>query len=602
MIEKRGPASLASSDTAAAPPSTPPAAAAAAAASLPTIDADTSSSTHSALDKEIERGRHEYELEQQAVDEGHDADIPSSMGMVLDERGEARRRQSIASRSSRPGTSRVKSAGADGDVEKGVAAADGEDASGDADDGDADPNVVWWDGPDDPSNPYNWPTWHKALNCVLISALTFITPLASSIFAPGVPALMAEFRSDSNELAAFVVSVYVLGFAFGPLLIAPMSEIYGRNIVYHVCNIGFIGFVVGCALAPSLNSLIAFRFLSGVFGSCPLTNGGGSIADMVSQEHRGAAMASFAVGPLLGPIIGPVAGGFLASAKGWRWVFWLIVIISGFLTVVLFFSMRETYAPLLLERKTRRLRKETGNQQLRSKLDAGLSPRDYFKRGIFRPLKMLAFSPIVLIFALYMAVVYGYLYLMFTSVTEVFESTYGFSTNTVGLVYLGLGVGSMIGMIFFSAMSDRYTRKMAAKEGQGMKPEYRLQMLPLGAVLLPVGFFIYGWTAQYHKHWIAPIIGMVVIGFANLVIFMSLQLYLVDAFTVYAASSLAANTVVRSIAGAVLPLAGLQMYDKLGLGWGNSLLGFIALALLPAPFFIQKYGEYLRKRFQIKDL
>ncbi len=323
---------------------------------------------------------------------------------------------------------------------------------------------------------------------------------------------------------------------------------------------------------------------------------------MVSQEHRGLAMASFAVGPLMGPIVGPVAGGFLASAKGWRWVFWLLVIVSGVLSIVFFFSMRETYAPLLLERKTRRLRKATGNALLRSKLDVGLSPRDYFRRGIVRPLKMLAFSPIVLIFALYTAIVYGYLYLMFTSVTQVFESTYNFSTSLVGLVYLGLGVGSLVGMAVFSLLSDRHIRRMAAREGQGMKPEYRLQLLPLGAVLLPIGFFIYGWTAEYHKHWIAPIIGMVVIGFANLVLFMALQMYLVDAFTVYAASSLAANTVVRSIAGAVLPLGGLQMYAKLGLGWGNSLLGFIALALVPAPFFIMKYGEYLRKRFEIKDL
>ncbi|KIH90238.1 Major Facilitator Superfamily protein [Sporothrix brasiliensis 5110] len=613
MAEARGAASLASDDTAAAP-HTLAQAETASSKSSSALDKETEAEKETSQDDERDEDKRraqeirDQELEQQAVDEGHDADIPSSIGYVLDERGEAKRRKSIADRS-RPTTAKGASketatAVADADVEKGLAGdakPDG-DASGQDEEQEHDPNVVWWDGPDDPQNPFNWPTWHKALNCTLISALTFVTPLASSIFAPGVPALMAEFHSDSNELAAFVVSVYVLGFAFGPLLIAPLSEIYGRNIVYHVCNVCFIAFVVGCALAPSLNTLIAFRFLSGVFGSCPLTNGGGSIADMVSQEHRGAAMASFAVGPLLGPIIGPVAGGFLASAKGWRWVFWLLVILSGFLSVVFFFSMRETYAPLLLERKARRLRKETGNPLLRSKLDAGLTSADYFQRGIFRPLKMLAFSPIVLIFALYMAVVYGYLYLMFTSVTEVFQSTYGFGTNTVGLVYLGLGVGSMAGMVFFSAMSDRYTRRMAAKEGQGMKPEYRLQMLPLAAVLLPIGFFIYGWTAEYHKHWIAPILGMVVIGFANLVIFMSLQLYLVDAFTIYAASALAANTVVRSIAGAVLPLAGLQMYAKLGLGWGNSLLGFIALALVPAPFFINKYGEYLRKRFEIKDL
>ena len=383
---------------------------------------------------------------------------------------------------------------------------------------------------------------------------------------------------------------------------APLSEIYGRTIIYHICNIGFISFCVGCALAPSLNALIVFRFFAGIFGSTPITNGGGSIADMIKQEKRGAAMAIFSIGPLLGPIIGPVAGGFLSDAKGWRWVFWLLVIIGGFVSVMMFFFVRETYAPILLQRKVNKLRKETGNNLLRSKLDAGLSPGDYFKRGIVRPLKMLARSPIVMIFALYMAVVYGYLYLLFTSITEVFQEYYHFSTSTVGLVFLGLGIGSMVGLVFFSASSDRNIKKRAEKEGQGMKPEYRLQPLPIGALLLPVGFFIYGWTAEYHVHWIVPILGTVIIGVANLIIFMALQMYLVDAFTIYAASSLAANTVVRSIAGAVLPLCGLRMYDTLGMGWGNSLLGFIAAAMIPVPFLILKWGEYLRKKFDLKNL
>lgn len=137
---------------------------------------------------------------------------------------------------------------------------------------------------------------------------------------------MQEFKSDSLEMASFVVSVYILGFAFGPLLMAPLSEVYGRLIVYHVCNVGFIVFVVACARAPTLDALVVFRFFSGVFGSCPVANGGGSIADMIPQERRAIAMAGFSVGPLLGPIVGPIAGGFLADAKGWRWNFWLLAV------------------------------------------------------------------------------------------------------------------------------------------------------------------------------------------------------------------------------------------------------------------------------------
>ncbi|ROV94317.1 hypothetical protein VMCG_08614 [Cytospora schulzeri] len=548
-----------------------------------------------------------------AYAEGHDADIPSGIGYVLDERGELKRQRSIADQRSlalsrsRSRTSHKNGTG-DHDLEKGQRPEDNE--KGDkaiiVDDSESqshdDPNIVWWDGPDDPANPLNWPAWRKVLNCGLISLLTFVTPLASSIFAPGVPELMVDFHSDSKELAAFVVSVYVLGFAFGPLIIAPMSEIYGRTIVYHVCNSGLVAFLIGCALAPSLNSLIGFRFLSGVFGACPLTNGGGSIADMFRQEHRAGAMAVFSVGPLLGPIIGPVAGGFLAAAKGWRWVFWLLVIVAGAVGVAMLAFLRETYAPVILQRKVDALRKETGNELLRSKLDAGLSPRDYFNRGIVRPLKMLVRSPIVALFALYISVVYGYLYLMFTSVTEVFQEYYHFSTSISGLVFLGLGVGSMSGLVLYSTTSDRHIKKMAAREGQGMKPEYRMQLLPFGAFVMPAGFFLYGWTAQYRVHWIVPIIGTGIIGMGNIIIFMAMQMYLVDTFTIYAASALAANTVVRSIAGAVLPLAGLSMYASLGIGWGNSLLGFIALALLPVPFWILAKGEWLRTKFELKNI
>ncbi|KAI1135951.1 bicyclomycin resistance protein [Hypoxylon sp. FL0543] len=577
--------------------------------------ASTSAATHTDGERDNDSGDAQLQLRRkisQAVDEGHDADIPSSEGYVLSEEEELRRVQSIAQR--RRNSTASRRGRTDHDVEK--AQAPGEVALSSSNEGDNDgdngPNIVWWSGPDDPENPYNWPTWRKVLNCGLISAMTFISPLASSIFAPGVPQVVAEFHSTSLEIAAFVVSVYVLGFAAGPMLFAPLSEIYGRVILYHIANLGFVAFSVGCALSPTLNALIVFRFFAGVFGSVSITNGGGTIADMITQEKRGGAMAVFSIGPLMGPIIGPVAGGFLSDAEGWRWSFWLLAIVGGFLSILMLLFLKESYAPVILERKVAKLRKETGNDLLRSKLDAGLSPGDYFKRGIIRPFRMLFLSPIVAITSLYMAVTYGYLYLMFTTITEVFQEYYHFSTSTVGLAFLGLGVGSMIGILLFSGTSDKYIQRRAAKADaaaqasggakMGMKPEYRLPLLPLGAVLIPAGLFIYGWTASYKVHWIAPIIGTAVVGVGNLIVFMSIQMYLVDTFTIYAASAIACNTVVRSLAGAVLPLAGLPMYSKLGIGWGNSLLGFIAVALFPVSLVIIKYGEYLRKRFVIKNL
>lgn len=148
--------------------------------------------------------------------------------------------------------------------------------------------------------------------------------------APAVPQIMTEFKSTNQELASFVVSVYVLGYAFGPIIIAPLSELYGRVPVYHVSNVLFIVFTIACAVPSNLNMLIGWRFLQGTFGSCPLTIGGGTISDMIIQHKRGGVMAIWALGPLMGPVIGPVAGGYLAQAKGWRWIFWVLAMAVGF--------------------------------------------------------------------------------------------------------------------------------------------------------------------------------------------------------------------------------------------------------------------------------
>jgi multidrug resistance protein len=231
--------------------------------------------------------------------------------------------------------------------------------------------------------------------------------LASSFFAPGVPQILEEFHTSSQELATFVVSVYVLGFGVGPLLIAPLSEMYGRMPLYMICNITFVVFAVACAVSNSMGMLIAFRLLQGIVGSAPLCIGGGTIADIIPPQNRGGAMAVWALGPLFGPVVGPVAGGFLVDAEGWRWVYWVIVITGGATAAACIFLVRETYAPVILEKKAARLRKETGNPDLRSKLDSGISHKERLLRSCVRPTKMLIFSPIVSSLSLYMSVAYG---------------------------------------------------------------------------------------------------------------------------------------------------------------------------------------------------
>jgi multidrug resistance protein len=264
------------------------------------------------------------------------------------------------------------------------------------------------------------------------------------MFAPGIPRILAEFHETSSITATFILSVYILGFAFGPLIVAPMSEIYGRSLLYNIGNVLFTIFTVCTAVSNSIGMIMAFRFLMGVAGSVPITIGSGSIADMMPVEMRGRAMAAWALGPLLGPCIGPVAGGYLIRAAGWRWVYWLITIIAGIISVFTFFTLKESYAPVILERKAARLRKETGNQELRSALAGNAaSPAEKIKAAIVRPIKLLFLAPIVTSMALYVAVtcespehscvvihtdVYtdGILYLLFSTFSIVFPRYYGF--------------------------------------------------------------------------------------------------------------------------------------------------------------------------------
>lgn len=260
--------------------------------------------------------------------------------------------------------------------------------------------------------------------------------------------------------------------------------------------------------------------------------------------------------------------------------------------------MRETFEPAILERKAAAMRKSTGNSQLRARTyNRDRTPAQILARATVRPLKMLL-SPIILPLSLYCAFMFGLIYLLFTTFPTVFETTYHFATDISGLAYLGLGVGMIISIGLFAVLSDKLLKQ--PREGTLERPELRLILMIWSSPIVPIGFFWYGWSAEKVTHWIVPILGTMFIGLGAFLILMPVQLYLVDAFgSEAAASALATNTVLRSLFGALLPLAGPPMYASLGLGWGNSLLAFIGLAFAPLPLLFYKYGERLRTRFPI---
>lgn len=465
-----------------------------------------------------------------------------------------------------------------------------------------DDKIVGWEGQNDPNMPLNFPQQKKFMLLVLISAITFVSPLASSMFAPGVGFMSREFGNKSEILAAFSVSVFVLGYAFGPLLLSPLSEIYGRRIVLTGANFFFVVWQIGCALAPNIGSLIVFRFLAGIGGSGCITIGGGVIADLFQPDQRGFASAIFSLGPLFGPVIGPICGGFISQRAGWRWVYWVLLMASGVIACGIEIFNQETNHRVLMRRKTERLRKEMNDPELRSCYEDSHIPKppgQVLWHGVIRPMKMLIKSAITALMSVYMALVYGLLYLLFTTITTVFQTSYGWSPEITGLAYLGVGIGFFLGVAAVAKISDKTVVKMTLANGGVFEPEMRLPACVFFACFIPISFFWYGWTVYYKVHWIVPIIGMMPFGFGMMGVFIPIQTYMIDAFPEYAASAIAALTVTRSILAGVLPLAGPQMYRTLGYGWGNSLLGFVALAMIPVPAGIYKYGKVIRERWPV---
>ena len=230
-------------------------------------------------------------------------------------------------------------------------------------------------------------------------------------------------------------------------------------------------------------------------------------------------------------------------------------------------------------------------------MDRGLTHRQLFLRAIVRPTKLLILSPIVFLLSLLCAFVFGLLFLLFTTFPTVFEEQYHFSAGVSGLSYLGVGIGMAISLASFATISN----KLQAALGENPPPEGRLRPMLWVMPTIPIGIFWYGWAAEKQVHWIVPILGTFLFGFGVLWVIMPTQLYLVDAFgPEAAASALAANVILRLLSAAFIPLAGPSLYAHLGLGWGNSLLGFIGVAFLPLPFFFYKYGGWLRERFPVE--
>ncbi|KAJ5797319.1 Major facilitator superfamily multidrug transporter mdrA [Penicillium pulvis] len=459
---------------------------------------------------------------------------------------------------------------------------------------DEDPYVVNW-LPKDFRNPLQLSTPMKWSITMVAAMETLVVALVSSAYTGGIAQIEEQFVT-TTEIATLGVSLYVLGFALGPLLWAPMSEMFGRQAVFIGTYCGLTIFCAATTGAKNIQSLIVFRFLAGAFGSSPFTNSGGVIADMFAARERGLALSAFALAPFLGPVIGPIIGGFLGMKAGWKWVMGLLTILCGVMWFLGAALKPETYAPVLLRQRAITLSKLTGKVYI-SKLDIDQGRPDLkesMKISLSRPFILLFKEPIVLILSIYLAIIYGTLYMLFGAFPIVYEIHRGWNQGVSSLAFLGVMVG-MLGAIAYSIPENNRYGRLLVKNGGYAPPEARLPPCMVASIALPIGLFWFAWTNSPSVHWMASIAAGVPFGFGMVLVFLCVFNYLIDAYTIFAASVLAANSLLRSMFGFAFPLFTTYMFENLGIHWASCVPAFLALACVPFPFILYKKGLSIRK-------
>ncbi|KAG4028225.1 hypothetical protein MFRU_023g00620 [Monilinia fructicola] len=452
---------------------------------------------------------------------------------------------------------------------------------------------------EDDALPLNWSETRKWLIVVTISGMSFIVNLSTVICAPASLQIEQELGFRSDFLATFYITVWDLGEAIAPLYIGPLSERIGRLPVYHFYNVLFIIFTIVTGFSNSIGMIIAFRFLTGMATTSICLNPS-IVGDMFPVQTRGAAMSIMSLMPLVGTAVGPIVGGYVTQRLNWRWTFWLTGILTGIVELSMLLVFRETYLPHILRQRA----KKAAARSLSVATHTGKKAKHplymlplVVLRFLLQPFVILLGSRAATTVALYLSIIYAYLFLLAATLATVFQEIYSFSETNSGLVYLGLATGMFIGTLICRFTLDRFiVKKTTTVQGNSdasasgapisAHPERRLIPAIPSMVILPAALFLYGWTLQVQAHWAVPVVATALAGFCLSTTTIPIMNYLVDVFGDLSASAVAAVLPLRYVIGTFLPVAAPYMYSRLGYGWANSLLAFILIICVPAPLLL----------------
>ncbi|KAJ7065360.1 MFS polyamine transporter [Mycena amicta] len=445
----------------------------------------------------------------------------------------------------------------------------------------------------DPRNPVCFPRSKKWAITALACYSTLIAASTSSAYNMGFTSMMADLNCTDFQATVGLV-VYTLGFGLLPLVSSSFSEEFGRQPLYIVSAIGFTLMYLVIALAQNIQTVIAARFLQGAFGSTYATMVGGTLADIWTPQERGLPMSIFSAAALGGTGLGPVIAGWIEMNPSlqWRWIQWVQMINCGAYSLLVPLIMRETRSSILLTRLAKRLRKETGDNRYRARIeDERASLATLIFISCTRPIHLLFTEPVVSSFSLWIGFLWGVMFCMVESVPGVFRDLHHFNVGEEGTAFVSMIVGTALG---FGA--NYYQEHLYHKYVKHKGPEARLMSACAAAVLLPISMFIYAWCSFARIHWISLVIALTLYIWATFIVYLAVFSYLADCYGPFASSALAGQSLCRNLMGTAFPLFTKQMFARMGYNWANTMFALIAAAMVPIPFILFIYGPRIRAK------
>ncbi|KAJ5948762.1 hypothetical protein N7454_002069 [Penicillium verhagenii] len=463
--------------------------------------------------------------------------------------------------------------------------------------------VVTWDSPEDPGNPYNWSLRQKWTLTYLASFTTFITMMNGTIITVAHEAINEEFGiSDASFPNSYwPVTSWAVGGGCFSLLVLPLMEDFGVRWVFLSTWAMFICFVIPQAVAQNFATLVVTRFFAGGCVAILANTSATVIGNLWDTERsRNIPVSLYIVTYLVGASIGPVIGAPIYQFLSWRWIGYLQLIWYGALFPIYFFMFKECRGIAILGQRAKALRKEGREAYTQHEIDsAGTSMLRIVARSATRPLIMYFTESVVFFSGMWSAFTVGTLYLFTQSVEQVFSGLYGWTPSQAGYVQGAIVIGECVGWVG-TLYSGRLYFNSASRNNEvpGTPiPEARLYLaIVSGIVGLSGGMFVYAWTSYPFLPWIAPAVGLAMVGAGSVIVVTGISDYVVDSYAKYAGSAVGIIVTGENIFSAFLPLAAMSMYSHLGFRWASTLLAFISLALSLAPILFVVYGKGIRAR------